>query len=102
MGKRNCSKPKMVRLRLAGRHRDRRRKMAPIVKQKRLDIYQNYIQKLFKKESCYKCFCSEQDLEEQQSMRKGQAHGYSGKCRSLTTEQVEKIRKTRKELCCQI
>lgn len=69
--------------------------MGPYFQSERLDIYKKHISKLLDENKAYKCFCTTEELEAE---RKGQqASGrppkYSGKCRSLTKEEIEKYEK---------
>lgn len=63
----------------------------PYFQSERLDIYQEYIQKLLAEDKAYYCFCSPERLtalrEEQQSL--GLPTKYDKKCRYLTPEEVQ-------------
>jgi len=63
----------------------------PYFQSQRLEIYQEYIQKLIEKDQAYHCFCNAKELEEmrKQAESQGQMPKYSGKCRGLSKEQVE-------------
>jgi len=54
----------------------------------RSDIYEKYIQKLFKKGLVYKCFCSQEDLEKDKETQrvKGLVPVYLGRCSKLKKE----------------
>lgn len=56
------------------------------------EIYEHYTKKLLDEKHAYYCFCSKEELEaERQSMlASGIAPKYSGKCRNLTLEEVQK------------
>jgi nondiscriminating glutamyl-tRNA synthetase len=62
----------------------------PYRQTERLDIYDQYAKKLLAEDKAYYCFCQPEELEaeRQQSGEKGEMIGYSGKCRSLTAEDV--------------
>ncbi|MBP1996451.1 glutamate--tRNA ligase [Paenibacillus eucommiae] len=63
----------------------------PYRQMERLDLYQPYIDQLVREGNAYPCFCSEEDLEQERAEQESRgelAAGYSGKCRSLTAEQV--------------
>jgi len=64
----------------------------PYRQTERLDLYTNYAQELVEKGSAYRCYCSEEELEEQRQVfiAKGELPRYSGCCRNLTKEQEEK------------
>ncbi len=57
----------------------------------RLDIYQNYADKLVREDKAYYCFCSKEGLEQQKKLQieAKQPQIYSGKCRSLSSEEVK-------------
>lgn len=63
----------------------------PYFQSERLDIYQEYIQKLLDDDKAYYCFCSSERLtelrEEQQSL--GLPTKYDKKCRYLTPQEVQ-------------
>ncbi|QNO14813.1 glutamate--tRNA ligase [Alkalicella caledoniensis] len=65
----------------------------PYRQTERLDIYKNFLDQLFDKKDCYKCFCSAEEIEaqRQESMAKGETPKYSGKCRSLTEDQITEL-----------
>ena len=54
----------------------------------RSDIYEKYIQKLLEKNLAYKCFCSQEELENDKEKQrlKGLVPIYSGKCSKLKKE----------------
>jgi len=60
----------------------------------RLDIYEKYLKKLLEEKKAYYCFCSEDELEAQRQdqMSRGEAPKYSGKCRALAKEEVDRAR----------
>lgn len=63
----------------------------PYRQTERLAIYQKYVQELMKRGTAYKCYCTEEELEqerEEQSAR-GETPRYSGKHRDLTPEQAQ-------------
>lgn len=64
---------------------------APYRQTERLEIYQEYAQKLLDAGQAYYCFCSEDELEQerQDMMEHGEMPRYSGKCRYLTAEERE-------------
>lgn len=66
----------------------------PYRQSKRLDIYQKYAQTLLDEKKAYLCYCTPEELErerKEQSAKK-QPPKYSGRCRNLTQEQIEKFK----------
>lgn len=64
----------------------------PYFQAQRLDIYQRYAKKLLDNGSAYRCFCSEEDLEakRQKAEEEHRSVHYDGKCRNLSTEEVDR------------
>lgn len=64
----------------------------PYKQSERLEIYEKYIKKLLDENKAYYCFCSQEDLEarRQEQLSRGEAPKYSGNCRGLSKEEVEK------------
>ncbi|HZK18911.1 MAG TPA: glutamate--tRNA ligase, partial [Clostridia bacterium] len=58
----------------------------PYRQTERLDIYNDYVERLLASGYAYPCFCTGEELEKerQQQMAKGEMVRYSGKCRGLT------------------
>jgi nondiscriminating glutamyl-tRNA synthetase len=56
----------------------------------RLHLYQPFVNQLLDQGTAYRCYCSEQELEQERSEQeaRGEMPGYSGKCRYLTEEQA--------------
>lgn len=67
----------------------------PYSQSERFDIYPKYAQKLLEAGYAYECFCTpeELDAEKEASQRNKVAHVYSGKCKNLSEEQKEALRK---------
>ena len=67
----------------------------PYKQSQRLDIYKKYLEKLFKEEKAYYCFCSQEELEakRQDQMARGVAPKYDGACRDLKKEIIEQYLK---------
>src|SRR5574344_1090667 len=67
----------------------------PYTQSQRFDIYPKYAQKLVDAGFAYECFCTPEELqaEKEDSQKRKVAHVYSGKCRNLTEEQKEELRK---------
>jgi len=68
---------------------------APYSQSERFDIYPKYAQILMDKGYAYECFCTPEELDAEKalSQEKKIAHIYSGKCKNLTEEQKEELRK---------
>ena len=60
----------------------------------RFDIYREYLEKLLESGHAYPCFCTPEQLEEERrkAQEKGVAYRYSGRCRNLTKEEVERLK----------
>ena len=60
----------------------------------RFDIYREYLEKLLESGHAYPCFCTPEQLEEERrkAQERGIAYRYSGRCRNLTKEEVEKLK----------
>ncbi len=61
----------------------------------RTEIYREYVNKLLESGHAYPCFCTQEELdrEREEAQKSGVAYRYSGKCRSLTREEVEKLKR---------
>ncbi len=64
----------------------------PYIQSQRLDIYNNYAQKMIEMGKAYYCYCSQEELEEERkkAQEKHEPYVYSGKCRNLTQQQKDK------------
>jgi len=64
----------------------------PFFQSERLSIYKKYIDKLVKQGDAYYCFCSKNDLEKARERQKELKLPtmYDGRCRDLTSQQVQK------------
>ncbi|UAL52418.1 glutamate--tRNA ligase [Bacillus sp. OVS6] len=65
----------------------------PYRQSERNDLYKKYYDELLSAEKAYKCYCTEEELEqerEEQSAR-GETPQYSGKCAHLTPEEQQKL-----------
>ncbi len=62
----------------------------PARQSERLDLYEKNLKRLFDEHKAYYCFCTPEELEDEYEaqMSQGLVPKYSGKCRSLTPEQV--------------
>lgn len=65
---------------------------SPYRQSERLDLYQEYAQKLISMGHAYHCFCSRERLSQvrQQQINQGKPPMYDGKCLSLSEEEVKK------------
>lgn len=63
--------------------------VGPYRQTERLDIYKTYWQKLLDRGLAYKCYCTEEELEQEREAQiaRGEQPRYSGKHRDLTPEQ---------------
>ncbi|MFH1075145.1 MAG: glutamate--tRNA ligase [Candidatus Firestonebacteria bacterium] len=63
----------------------------PYTQMKRLVRYNKYLDKLLKEKKAYYCFCSQEEVEveRQKSVKAGTPYKYSGKCRSLTEQEIQ-------------
>ena len=64
----------------------------PYWQSQRQDIYAKYYQQLEEKKLIYPCFCTDQELALARKIQlsRGQAPRYSGTCRKLSAEEIEK------------
>jgi len=65
----------------------------PYVQSERFDIYREYTEKLIESGHAYKCFCTEERLEqlrEEQKKSKSKEQGYDRHCSTLSKEEVER------------
>ncbi len=62
----------------------------PYRQSERLDLYRKYAEDLISRGHAYYCFCTQEELEEERKayLAKGRMPRYSGKCRTLTGEDV--------------
>ncbi|WP_257351150.1 glutamate--tRNA ligase [Pseudalkalibacillus decolorationis] len=65
----------------------------PYRQMERIDLYQKHYKELLDKGLAYKCYCTEEELEqEREAMQaRGEMPRYSGKCRHLTEEEQQKL-----------
>jgi len=64
----------------------------PFLQSERLEIYKEHLNRLEEKGSVYKCFCTTDELavEREENKKKNLPMKYSGKCRHLSKEDIEK------------
>ncbi|MFC4323862.1 glutamate--tRNA ligase [Litchfieldia salsa] len=67
----------------------------PYRQSERNDIYQEHYETLLEKGLAYKCYCTEEEIEQEreEQIAKGEMPGYSGKCRHLSLEEQEALDK---------
>lgn len=67
----------------------------PYQQSERMGRYWKYVEQLLGKGKAYLCYCTPQELEAERKamLAKGIAPKYSGKCRNLTKEEIEKFKK---------
>ncbi len=67
----------------------------PYRQSERLDIYNQYAERLLESGHAYYCYCSPEELEEERkkALSEGRPPRYSGKCRNLTPEEREDYEK---------
>lgn len=65
----------------------------PYFQSQRLELYREAVRALLAAGKAYKCFCSPEELEAQRERLRaeGKAFIYTGKCRSLSSEQIEEL-----------
>ena len=61
----------------------------------RFDIYREYVEKLLQSGHAYPCFCTPEELEEErrEAQKRGVAYRYSGKCRALSPDEVDSLKR---------
>lgn len=67
----------------------------PYSQSERFDIYPKYAQMLIEKGYAYECFCTPEELEaeKEEAQKNKVAHIYSGKCKTLSENEEEELRK---------
>lgn len=73
---------------------------APYRQTERLDVYEKYVKQLLASGHAYKCYCTEEELEEQREecRLKGELPRYLNRCRNLTEEEQGELAKNRKSV----
>jgi glutamyl-tRNA synthetase len=68
--------------------------LGPYRQSERGEIYKKYIEKLINNKKAYYCFCTQEELEKERKEQEAKhvAPKYSGKCRDLSDEQIEKLK----------
>lgn len=64
----------------------------PYFQSKRIKIYKKYLQILIEKGFAYPCFCKKEEIEKEKEevTKMGKIYKYSGKCKNLTQEEINK------------
>jgi len=72
----------------------------PYRQTERLDIYEKYVSQLLESRHAYKCYCTEEELEEQREKckQKGELPRYLNQCRNLTEKEQNELAKDRKNV----
>lgn len=67
----------------------------PYRQTERLELYQKYVEQLLNTGHAYRCYCTEEELEQQRQalLAKGEMPRYLGNCRNLTPEEEEAFRR---------
>ncbi len=71
----------------------------PYRQSERTEIYRDFIKKILDEKRAYFCFCTKEELEQERQamLSSGLFPKYSGKCKSLSPEQIAKNKKDGKE-----
>jgi len=74
---------------------DRQGDYGPYRQSDRFKIYQEFAQRLLDEDKAFRCFCSEEELEQvrQQQLARNETPRYSGQCRQLSAAELEAQRK---------
>ncbi len=67
--------------------------LGPYCQSQRTSIYREFADRLFKEEKSYKCFCSEERLENlrKEQLAAGKMPRYDGRCRSLSAAEIARM-----------
>jgi glutamyl-tRNA synthetase len=67
----------------------------PYRQSERFEIYKDFVEKLKEKGLVYECYCTPQELEamREEQLKRGEPPRYTGKCRNLTEEEKERLRR---------
>ncbi|SKA01542.1 glutamate--tRNA ligase [Selenihalanaerobacter shriftii] len=65
----------------------------PYRQSERLEIYEEYVEKLIEEDKAYYCYCTTEELDamREEAKTKGEAPKYNGKCRGLCEEKRERL-----------
>ena len=63
----------------------------PYYQSQRIEIYQQYLERLISEDKAYRCFCTKEELTalKQEMQSRGEIYKYNGKCRNLTNQEIE-------------
>jgi nondiscriminating glutamyl-tRNA synthetase len=66
----------------------------PYRQTERLDIYKRYTEQLLANGQAYYCYCTDEELEAERQalLAKGEMPRYTGKCRNLSPEEIERLK----------
>ena len=72
---------------------DRGGPVGPYRQSQRLSVYREFADRLCQEGKAYKCFCSEERLEQlrKEQLSKGKMPRYDGRCRSLSVEEIARM-----------
>ncbi len=75
--------------------------LGPYVQSERLDMYQEYLQRLLDADRAYECFCTPDELEERREVMRarGIPPKYDGRCAALSDDEREQLRAEGRESC---
>lgn len=76
----------------------------PYRQTERLDLYRAYARRLLENGKAYECFCSQDeiDLERKNAIHRGVAYHYSRRCRNLTEERREALKREGRVPCLRL
>lgn len=68
--------------------------LGPYCQSKRLEIYKKYADELLAAKKAYHCYCAPEELEKerQEQAKNNEAPRYSGRCRNLSSDEIEKYK----------
>jgi len=71
----------------------------PYFQQERQPMYQKYLDALLEKKLAYRCYCTREELETERAAQqaKNQPPKYSGKCRHLTAQEIDRYEREGRE-----
>ncbi len=62
----------------------------PLYQSQRFDIYKSYAYELLEEKKAYRCFCTQEELEERRKKSEEKSFKYDRKCLCLTEEEIKK------------
>lgn len=72
----------------------------PYFQTQRLSLYRHYAELLLKNGKAYFCYCSPEELDtkRKKALAEGKPPGYDGRCRDLSAEEAEKLKKAQRKV----